>query len=61
MDLVNPLVVRILGANINRCTVENVRAAGFVIEKMEDLGPMKMVRMMIARPDKTRIDAGGET
>jgi len=29
MDLLNPLVVRATGANINRRTVENVRAAGF--------------------------------
>ena len=61
MDLMNPLVVRIVGANINRRTVENVRAAGFAIEEIEDLGPMKMVKMMIARPDKARVDAGGET
>ncbi len=61
MDLMNPLVVRMVGANINRRTVENVRVTGFAIEEMEDLGPMKMVKMMIAYPDKTRIDAGGET
>lgn len=29
MDILNPLVVRVAGANINRRTVENVRAAGF--------------------------------
>jgi hypothetical protein len=29
MDFVNPLVVRLMGANINRRTMENVRAAGF--------------------------------
>jgi len=29
MDALNPLVVRIAGANINRHTVDNVRAAGF--------------------------------
>jgi hypothetical protein len=29
MDLLNPLVVRLAGANINRRTVENVSAAGF--------------------------------
>lgn len=31
MDLINPLAVRLSGANINRRTVENVRAAGFEI------------------------------
>ncbi|HOI74538.1 MAG TPA: class I SAM-dependent methyltransferase [Syntrophales bacterium] len=60
MDWLNPLVVRIVGANINRRTVDNVRAAGFVIEEMEHLGPMKMVKMMIARPDKARSDEGGK-
>ena len=29
MDVLNPVVVRMAGANINRRTVENVRAAGF--------------------------------
>lgn len=29
MDLLNPVVVRAAGANINRRTIENVRAAGF--------------------------------
>jgi hypothetical protein len=29
MDLLNPVVVRVAGANINRRTLENVRAAGF--------------------------------
>jgi len=63
MDLLNPLVVRIVGANINRRTVENLRAEGLVIEEIEDLGSMKMVKikMMIARPGKARVDAGGGT
>jgi ubiquinone/menaquinone biosynthesis C-methylase UbiE len=60
MDLLNPLVVRVVGANINRRTVENVKAAGLVIEEMEHLGPMKMVKMMVARPDKAQADRGGE-
>jgi len=37
MDLVNPLVVRMMGANINRETVENVRRAGFTELQVEDL------------------------
>jgi len=52
MDRLNPLVVRIVGANINRRTVENVKAAGFLIDEIEHLGPMKMVKMMISRPNK---------
>lgn len=37
MDLVNPLVVRMMGANINRRTVENVKRAGLNILDVEDL------------------------
>jgi len=37
MDLANPLVVRMMGANINRRTVENVKQAGLQILGVEDL------------------------
>ena len=37
MNLVSPLVVRCMGANINRETVENVRRAGFAELQVEDL------------------------
>ena len=37
MNLINPLVVRQMGANINRETVENVRGAGFADLQVEDL------------------------
>jgi ubiquinone/menaquinone biosynthesis C-methylase UbiE len=37
MGLLNPLVVRMMGANINRETVENVRRAGFMDLQVEDL------------------------
>jgi ubiquinone/menaquinone biosynthesis C-methylase UbiE len=50
MDLMNPIVVRIMGANINRRTVENVERAGLKIESIEHLGPMKMVKLIVARP-----------
>ncbi len=52
MDRLNPLVVRLVGANINRHTVENVSLSGLLIEEIESLGPMKMVKMMVARPNK---------
>jgi len=38
MDLANPLVVRMIGANINRQTVENVTKSGLVLEQVTDLG-----------------------
>jgi ubiquinone/menaquinone biosynthesis C-methylase UbiE len=51
MDLLNPLIVRITGANINRTTMENVRRAGLVIEQVEDLAPMGLVKLIVARPN----------
>ena len=50
MDLLAPLVVRLNGANINRRTVENVRAAGLQIDRVENLDSMGMFKMIFARP-----------
>jgi ubiquinone/menaquinone biosynthesis C-methylase UbiE len=49
MDAVNPVVVRLIGANVNRRTVETVRAAGLQVEKVEDLGMGGMYRLIAAR------------
>ena len=38
MNLANPLVVRIVGANINRHTVANVTKSGLVVEQVTTLG-----------------------
>ena len=38
MNLANPLVVRMFGANINRRTVDNVIKSGLVVEQVTDLG-----------------------
>ncbi len=38
MNLVNPVVVRIIGPNINRRTVENVVESGLRVEQVTDLG-----------------------
>ena len=38
MNLANPLVVRMMGANINRRTVENVSKSGLAVEQVTDLG-----------------------
>ncbi len=38
MNLVNPVVVRAMGANINRQTVENVARTGLTVEHVTDLG-----------------------
>ena len=37
MNVANPLVVRMMGANINRRTVNNVSNSGLVVEKVTDL------------------------
>jgi ubiquinone/menaquinone biosynthesis C-methylase UbiE len=52
MDCLNPWVVRIMGANINRRTLENVQKAGLRIESVDHLGLMKMVKMISAKMDK---------
>ena len=50
-DVLNPVVVRLWGANINRCTVENVQQAGLAIERVEDLSG-GIVKLIVARPGK---------
>lgn len=50
MDNLNPLIVRMMGANINRRTVENVRKAGLQIEKVENLGMGDIFKLIIAHP-----------
>lgn len=52
MDIMNPFFRHFIGPNINRRTVENVGKAGLRIEKIEHLGFMQMVKMIIARPGK---------
>jgi ubiquinone/menaquinone biosynthesis C-methylase UbiE len=48
MDWFNPLVVRMMGANINRQTVDNVRQAGLKIECIEELDTLGIFKMIIA-------------
>lgn len=48
MDFLNPLVVRMMGANINRKTVENISKAGLVIEQVENLGMGGIFKMIDA-------------
>ena len=56
MNMANPLVVRMMGANINRRTVDNVANSGLRIEKVTDLG-MSIFKLIEAR--KTTISFGG--
>lgn len=50
MDWLDPLVVRVMGAHINRRTVETVQRAGLVVEKVENLAPQGLVKLIMARP-----------
>lgn len=55
MRLVNPIVVRLMGANIDRDTVANVRQAGFVSVQVEDLW-LDIVKLIEARaPGRTEL------
>jgi len=38
MNAINPMVVRMMGANINRRTAENVSQSGLTVEQVTDLG-----------------------
>lgn len=49
MDLLNPLVVRAMGANINRRTEENAQRAGLKVVEVEHLHG-ELVRLIHARP-----------
>ncbi len=49
MDFFNPLVVRMMGANINRRTLDHVSSSGLEIEQVEDLGGGGIFKMIVAR------------
>lgn len=51
MELFNPIMVRISGANMNRRTVDNVRRAGFRTIKVKPLA-RGLVRFIVAVADK---------
>jgi ubiquinone/menaquinone biosynthesis C-methylase UbiE len=48
MDLLNPLLVRIMGANINRQTIENVLQSGLIVEQVENLGSGDIFKLIVA-------------
>jgi ubiquinone/menaquinone biosynthesis C-methylase UbiE len=51
MDIFNPMVRSLIGPNINRRTVENIRQAGLNIISVEDMGRSKiMKRIKATRP-----------
>ncbi|MBI2166021.1 MAG: methyltransferase domain-containing protein [Chloroflexi bacterium] len=52
MDLLNPVAVRMTGANINRRTVANARRAGLILLSLESLAPMGLVTLITAKPPR---------
>lgn len=48
MDVINPFVVRVMGANINRRTVGNVQKSGLVLERVENLGMGGIFNLILA-------------
>lgn len=51
MDLLNPLMVRMMGANINRRTVENVRKSGLVLGDVQNVGMGGVFKLIVARKE----------
>ncbi len=49
MDLLNPFVVRLLGPNINRQTLENLRRAGLKTIQVENLGVGRIFKLIHAQ------------
>ena len=62
MDLVNPLWVRVAGANINRDTVSNVANAGIRLDAVESrgFGIVKLIRGSARRPSGQKEREPGE-
>jgi len=58
-DLINPLVVRLFGFNINRRTLDNVREADLKIKAAIDLSAAGIVKLLILRPRQECLGAGG--
>ena len=50
MDALAPLIVRLIGANINRRTLTNVQIAGLKIDQVMDLDKMGMFKLIFASP-----------
>lgn len=61
MDLLDPLVLRLMGPHINRTTAQNVKKAALEIERMEELAPGGAVKLIVARARKRQNRDEGET
>ena len=56
MELLDPLVVHMMGPQINRRTAETVRRAGLAVERVESLAPLGLVKLIVARPSGSSPD-----
>jgi ubiquinone/menaquinone biosynthesis C-methylase UbiE len=54
MDWLNPIVVRMMGANINRNAVENVQKAGLEIENVDELSMGGIFKLIVAHVKKEK-------
>jgi ubiquinone/menaquinone biosynthesis C-methylase UbiE len=57
MNLVNPIVVKVMGPNINRRTVENLANSGLKVEKVTDLA-VGIFKLIEARKEKGTLNMG---
>ena len=55
MRVLNPAVVRVMGANIDRETRRNIEAAGFELESERDLW-LDIVKLFLARAPQERVE-----
>jgi hypothetical protein len=58
MDLFNPIVLRTMGPNINRDTVQNVSAAGLELVDVENLSLGGIFKIIEARVPKSKAGGG---
>lgn len=49
LDLMNPLTVRMIGANVNRKTIENIEKAGLRIDQQKYLMTSIMRKIIISQ------------
>lgn len=51
MDFFNPVVVKMIGANINRRTLDNMETAGLRLDQVDSMG-MDIIKYVLAAPNK---------
>jgi ubiquinone/menaquinone biosynthesis C-methylase UbiE len=49
MDVLNPIVVRLTGANINRRSIDNGKRSGWRLEQVEDMAIGGIFKLIVAR------------